>query len=49
MVDAHNIRFEVTMKNGNERALAQGDQEQNLIKSIQQRKRTDNRNKLREN
>ena len=37
------------MKNGNEKALAQGDQEVNLIKSIQQRKRADNRMKLREN
>ena len=37
------------MKNNFDTALAQGDQERTLIKTIQQRKRADNRNKLREN
>ena len=37
------------MKNNFDTALAQGEQERTLIKTIQQRKRTENRDGLREN
>lgn len=49
MEDAHLIQFEVAMKNNFDTALAQGENERTLIKTIQQRKRAENRDKLREN
>lgn len=49
MQDKKLIRFDVAMKNNFDTALAQGDQERTLIKTIQQRKRAENRDKLREN
>ena len=49
MEDAHLIKFEVAMKNNFDTALAQGENEKTLIKTIQQRKRAENRDKLREN
>ena len=49
MQDAHLIKFEVAQKNLNDTAFAQNDGEKDLIKMIQQRKRAENRNKLREN
>ena len=49
MEDAHLIKFEVAMKDNFDTALARDDQERTLIQTIQQRKRAENRNKLREN
>ena len=47
--DAALIHFEVAQKNLFDTALAQGDAEKTLIKTIQQKKRADNRMKLADN
>ena len=49
MQDNHLMRFEVAQKNLFDQALDQADAERTLVATIQQRKRADNRNKLREN
>ena len=47
--DGHLIQFEVAQKSLFDKALEEADNERTMIATLQQRKRADNRNKLREN